>query len=65
MVIHKNRLLLHMHKTVSLWLGMDGHIELDQDPEEALWVELKEEAGLTKKELRMKAIAILEYAATL
>lgn len=56
LVVYKDRVLLHMHKRAKQWLGMGGHIELDQDPEEALWMELKEEAGLTKKELSFAPI---------
>ena len=45
-VHHKNVLFVH-HKKLNKWLPPGGHVELDQDPEEALYAELLEETGLT------------------
>jgi 8-oxo-dGTP diphosphatase len=41
------KLCLHFHKKLQCWLQPGGHIELDEDPAEALERELKEETGLT------------------
>ena len=45
-IVHKNKVLLIYHKKYSEWLPIGGHIELDEDPEEALYREIKEECGL-------------------
>jgi 8-oxo-dGTP pyrophosphatase MutT (NUDIX family) len=48
MIIHPNepKLCLHFHKKLRKWLQPGGHIELDEDPLEALEHELLEETGL-------------------
>lgn len=45
-VVHKNKVLLIYHKKYKEWLPIGGHIELNEDPEEALYREIKEECGL-------------------
>jgi ADP-ribose pyrophosphatase YjhB (NUDIX family) len=45
-VVHNNRVLLIYHKQLQKWLPLGGHIELDEDPEQALFREIKEESGL-------------------
>ncbi|MBI4094954.1 MAG: NUDIX domain-containing protein [Candidatus Liptonbacteria bacterium] len=45
-VVHRNRVLLVFHKNLKMWLPLGGHIELDEDPEQALFREVKEESGL-------------------
>lgn len=40
------RVLLVHHKRYDEWLPLGGHIELDEDPEEALFREIREESGL-------------------
>ncbi|CAN5185153.1 hypothetical protein BH09PAT2_BH09PAT2_05430 [soil metagenome] len=50
-VIHKKKVLLVHHKKLLKWLPPGGHVELDQDPEEALYAELQEETGLTRDQL--------------
>ena len=45
-VVHGNRVLLIFHKQLQKWLPLGGHIELDEDPEQALFREVKEESGL-------------------
>src|SRR6185436_5266087 len=41
-----NKVLLHKHKKLGFWLPPGGHIELDEDPNEAAVREVKEESGL-------------------
>lgn len=53
-VVHRNKVLLVYHKTYSEWLPIGGHIELDEDPEVALYREIKEECGLKVKILSKK-----------
>lgn len=48
-IVHKNRVLLRMHEKAKRWLGPGGHIELDEDPIEAAYREVKEEVGLDIK----------------
>lgn len=45
-IIHKNKVLLHFHKSLKKWLPIGGHIDRDELPEEAAIREAKEEAGL-------------------
>src|SRR5262245_32167127 len=45
-VVHVNKVLLHWHKKAGIWLPPGGHIELDEDPNQAALREVKEEAGL-------------------
>lgn len=45
-VVDNNRVLFVHHTKLDLWLPVGGHIELDEDPEEAAYREVKEESGL-------------------
>ncbi|MDI6778395.1 MAG: NUDIX domain-containing protein [Patescibacteria group bacterium] len=45
-VVHKNKVLLHFHKSLKKWLPIGGHIGRDELPEVAALREAKEEAGL-------------------
>lgn len=45
-IVHKNKLLLRMHDKYKIWLSIGGHIELNEDPNEAAIREVKEEVGL-------------------
>jgi 8-oxo-dGTP pyrophosphatase MutT (NUDIX family) len=45
-VVHKNKILLRKHEKYGIWLGAGGHIELDEDPNQAALREVKEEVGL-------------------
>lgn len=45
-IVCNRRVLLVFHKKQKMWLPIGGHIELDEDPEEALFREVKEECGL-------------------
>ncbi len=46
LIVHGDRVLLRMHEKYHMWLSVGGHIELDEDPMEALVREAKEEVGL-------------------
>ena len=45
-IVFENKVLLILHKKLGLWLPPGGHIELDEDPEEALIREIQEELGI-------------------
>ncbi|MCE9643670.1 NUDIX domain-containing protein [Candidatus Parcubacteria bacterium] len=45
-IVFENRVLMIFHKKAQLWLPVGGHVELDEDPEETLYREVKEECGL-------------------
>ena len=45
-VVHKDRVLLRKHDKYGIWLSVGGHVELDEDPNEAAIREVREEVGL-------------------
>lgn len=45
-IVHKERVLLVHHKRYDEWLPIGGHVELDEDPAQALHREIREECGL-------------------
>lgn len=46
-VVNNNHTLLHLHKSLGIWLPPGGHIDRDELPHEAAIREVKEETGLT------------------
>ncbi len=48
-IVHKDKVLLRKHEKYHIWLGVGGHIELDEDPNQAAIREAKEEVGLDIK----------------
>ncbi|HYC34637.1 MAG TPA: NUDIX domain-containing protein [Candidatus Paceibacterota bacterium] len=45
-IVYKDKVLLRKHDKLKIWLSVGGHIELDEDPNEAALREVKEEVGL-------------------
>ncbi len=45
-IVHENKVLMHKHKKLGIWLPPGGHIDLNEDPNEAAIREAKEETGL-------------------
>jgi 8-oxo-dGTP diphosphatase len=45
-IIHNNKVLLRKHDKYKVWLSVGGHIELDEDSNQAAIREVKEEVGL-------------------
>jgi 8-oxo-dGTP pyrophosphatase MutT (NUDIX family) len=45
-VVHDEKILLIHHRQLDQWLPLGGHVELDEDPEQAALREVKEESGL-------------------
>ena len=52
-IVFENKVLLVHHKKLKTWIAPGGHIELDEDPIQALWREITEETGLKKSSLRL------------
>ena len=48
-IVYKNKILLRMHYKLKVWMSVGGHIELDEDPVQAVIREAKEEVGLDIK----------------
>ncbi len=46
-IVFENKVLLVDHKKLKSWMPVGGHIELHEDPVEALLREIQEESGLT------------------
>ena len=44
-VVHAGKVLLIHHRKLDKWLPLGGHIELDEDPEQAALREAREESG--------------------
>jgi len=44
--VHRGRVLLRRHDKFGIWLGVGGHVELEEDPNEAAHREVREEVGL-------------------
>jgi len=53
-IVYRDKVLLIHHKKLNKWLPIGGHIELDENPEEALFREVNEECGLEIKVLGEK-----------
>lgn len=45
-VVHQQRVLLHLHRKLQLWLPPGGHIDPNELPDEAALREVMEEAGI-------------------
>jgi len=45
-IVYQDKILFIFHKKLGRWLPIGGHIELNEDPDEALFREVKEECGL-------------------
>src|SRR2546426_6375560 len=45
-VVRSGKVLLIHHRKLNAWLPLGGHIELDEDPEQAALREAREESGL-------------------
>ena len=48
-VVHNNKVLVRRHDKYDKWLAVGGHIELDENPNQAAIREVKEEVGLDIK----------------
>lgn len=46
-IVFENKVLLVDHKSLKTWMCIGGHIELNEDPIQALLREIQEECGIT------------------
>jgi len=53
-IVYDSKVLLVMHKKQQKWLPIGGHIELTEDPDQALAHEIAEECGLEVEMLTTK-----------
>ena len=44
-VVHERKILLCHHRKLNKWLPLGGHVELDEEPEQAALREAREESG--------------------
>ena len=58
LIVYKDKVLLRKHDKYYIWLSVGGHIELDEDPNEAVIREVKEEVGLNIELYRQHYIPI-------
>jgi len=56
-IVHNGKVLLRKHDKYGIWLGVGGHIELDEDPNQAAIREVMEEVGLDIKLVAPKDFA--------
>ncbi|MBI2100739.1 MAG: NUDIX domain-containing protein [Candidatus Vogelbacteria bacterium] len=45
-IVYQNKVLLCHHSKLDMWVPIGGHVELNEDTDEALLREIKEECGL-------------------
>ena len=45
-IVYAGKVLLRLHDKYKIWLSVGGHVELDEDPNQAAVREVKEEVGL-------------------
>ena len=55
-IVNSEKVLLINHRQLKKWLPIGGHIELDEDSDEALFREIEEESGLKKEELGVASV---------
>lgn len=53
-ITHNDKVLLIHHKKLNRWLAIGGHIELNEDTDQALFREVQEECGLEIEVLKEK-----------
>ncbi|HSW78785.1 MAG TPA: NUDIX domain-containing protein [Candidatus Babeliales bacterium] len=52
-IVFEKKILLVNHPRYGFWLAPGGHIELNEDPDQALFREIKEETGFTSEDIEV------------
>lgn len=52
-LVHENKTLLIRHKTLPIWTAPAGHVEVNESPMDALYKEIREEAGIDTSHLQL------------
>jgi len=63
-IVHDERVLMQMHRKLGIWLAPGGHVEWDQTPIEALYEEIRQEAGIPRSALELIATNSLQHLIT-
>lgn len=53
LIVHGGRVLLVHHRELGWWLAPGGHVELDEDTDEALFREIAEETGMSPSDIEV------------
>ena len=59
-VVHQGRVALHWHRKLGAWLPAGGHVELGEDPVQAVLREVREEFAIEAEVMRLASR--VEYA---
>ena len=60
-VVDGARTLLHWHRRLQQWMPPGGHIEVDEDPVQAVLREIEEETGIIAEVIRVQRSAAFAY----
>src|SRR3989304_4623427 len=60
LVVHEGRFALHWHRKLGAWLPAGGHVELGEDPVQAVLREVREEFAIEAEVMRLASR--VEYA---
>lgn len=52
-IVFDGKVLMVNHQRYGFWLSPGGHVELDEDPEQALFREIEEETGYSPDEIEI------------
>jgi ADP-ribose pyrophosphatase YjhB (NUDIX family) len=52
-LVHDDKTLLIKHKKLPIWTPPSGHVDLNQSPVDALYMEIREEAGVHESDLEL------------
>lgn len=55
-IVHRDRVLLIHHRKLEMWICVGGHIELDEDSDQALFREVEEETGLKPEQIEVLSV---------
>src|SRR5689334_5507619 len=61
LIVHNGKVLLRKHDKYGIWLSVGGHIELDEDPNQAAIREVKEEVGLDIELVSVRSFDVPDF----